>query len=292
MTPLRKRMLEELQLRNLSQNTINQYLGTVNRFALHFGKSPQELGPDHIRQFLLHLRNEKHRVRNTIQAYRGALRFLYLRVLKQPWFDEEIAVPKKRLQLPTVLTPDEIMRILDHTINLKHWTIMATFYATALRCNELCHLKVGDIDSKRMILHVQETKGGVPRDIGLSAPLLERLRVYYRWQKPKEWLFPSHQRPDQPLTDGTIRHMCRQAGRRAGISHLVHPHLFRHACATHMLDAGTDLRTIQVLLGHADIRTTARYLRVSLARLKNVPSPFDSLQLKPIDYRWDDGRRR
>ena len=292
MTPLRKRMLEELQLRNLSQNTINQYLGTVKRFALQFGKSPEQLGPDQIRQFLLHLKNEKNRARNTIQAYRGALRFLYLRVLKQPWFDEEIPVPKKRLQLPTVLSPAEITRILDHTINLKHWTIMATFYATALRCQELCHLKVSDIDSQRMVLHVQETKGGVPRDIGLSAPLLERLRIYYRWQKPKEWLFPSHQHPDRPLEDGSIRHMCRQAGRRAGIPHLVHPHLFRHACATHMLDAGTDLRTIQVLLGHADIRTTARYLRVSLARIQNVPSPFDSLQLKPIEYRWDDRRRR
>lgn len=292
MTPLRKRMLEELQLRNLSQNTINQYLGTVKRFALHFKKSPEQLGPDHIRQYLLHLRNQKNSARNTIQAYRGALRFLYLRVLKQSWFDEEIAVPKKRLQLPTVLSPNEITRILDHTINLKHWTIMATFYATALRCQELRHLKVSDIDSQQMILHVQETKGGVPRDIGLSSPLLERLRVYYRWQKPKEWLFPSHQHPDRPLDDASIRDMCRKAGRRAGISHLVHPHLFRHACATHMLDAGTDLRTIQVLLGHADIRTTARYLRVSLARIKNVPSPFDALQLKPIEYRWDDGRQR
>lgn len=111
-------MLEELQVRNLSQNTINQYLGTVKRFALHFKKSPEQLGPDHIRQYLLHLRNEKNSARNTIQAYRGALRFLYLRVLKQSWFDEEIAVPRERLQLPTVLTPDEITRILEHTINL------------------------------------------------------------------------------------------------------------------------------------------------------------------------------
>ena len=228
MTSLRKRMLEELQLCNLSQNTTHQYLGVVKRFALHFGKSPDQLGPDHIRQFLLHLINEKHRARNTIQAYRGALRFLYQKVLKQSWFDTQIAVPKRRLQLPAVLSPDEITRILDHTVNLKHWTLMATLYATALRCQELPHLKVSDIDSKRMILHIQETKGGVPRDIGLSAPLLERLRIYYRWQKPKEWLFPSHQHPDRPLDDGSIRHICRQAGRRAGIPRLVHPHIFRH----------------------------------------------------------------
>lgn len=292
MTPLRKRMLEELQLRNLSQATITAYLGAVRRYAVHFRQSPAQLGPEQVRQYLLYLLNEKKDTRNTIQVYRGALKFLYVRVLKQSWFDEEIAVPKKRLQLPTVLSPDEITRILDRTINLKHWTIIATFYATALRCQELCHLQVSDIDSQRMILHVREAKGGVPRDIGLSAALVERLRVYYRWRKPKDWLFPSQQHPDRPLRDASIRHMCRQAGRRAGIQHLVHPHLFRHACATHMLDAGTDLRTIQVLLGHADIRTTARYLRVSLARLQNVPSPFDALQLKPIEYSKDDGRRR
>ena len=292
MTPLRKRMLEELQLRNLSPITTKLYLDIVKRFAQHFGKSPELLGPDQVRQYLLHFRNEKHSAPNTIEAYRSALRFLYVRVLKRPWFDEEIPAPKTPLRLPRVLNADEITRILDHTINLKHWTILATFYATGLRCQELRHLKVSDIDSQRMILHVQQAKGSVPRDIGLSAPLLERLRIYYRWQKPKVWLFPSHQHPDRPLDDASIRDMCRRAGRRAGISQLVHPHLFRHSCATHMLDMGTDLRTIQVLLGHADIRTTAHYLRVSLVRIQNVASPFDTLQLKPIEYRGDDKRQR
>jgi site-specific recombinase XerD len=175
---------------------------------------------------------------------------------------------------------------------LKHWTIIATFYATGLRCNELRHLKVTDIDSQRMILHVREAKGSVPRDIALSPALLERLRVYYRRQKPKEWLFPSQQRQEQPLDDGSIRLLCRKAGQRAAIKYPVHPHLFRHACATHMLDAGIDVRTIQILLGHADIRTTARYLRVSLQRLQAVRSPFDALQLRPIEQNKDDGRRR
>jgi integrase/recombinase XerD len=120
---------------------------------------------------------------------------------------------------------------------------------------------------------------------------LERLRVYYRWRKPKDWLFPSKQHPDRPLSDKTIRQLCRQAGQRVG-KRLVHPHLFRHACATHMLDAGADLRTIQVLLGHAKLETTARYLHVSLQRLKAVRSPFDALELKPIDDCNEDGRRR
>lgn len=291
MSPLRKRMLEELQLRNLSEITSNMYLRLVWRFAKHFGKSPDQLGPDHVRQYLLHLRNDKKDNWSTIQVNRGALKFLYVRVLKQPWFDEEIATPKRRVKLPTVLSPEEVTRILDGTTNLKHWTIMATFYATGLRCNELRHLQVSDIDSQQMILHVREGKGSVPRDIALSPALLDRLRVYYRWQKPVDWLFPSKQRHDQPLDDNTIRVFCRQAGRRAGIKHLVHPHLFRHACATHMLDAGIDLRTIQVLLGHADIRTTAKYLRVSLQRLQAARSPFDALQLQPIDYS-NDGRRR
>jgi len=292
MTSLQKRMLEELQLRNLSEATIRTYLRAVWRFAKHFRKAPDQLGPEHVREYLLHLRNDKKDTWSTLQVNRGALKFLYVRVLKQKWFDEEIVAPKKRPQLPTVLSAEQITRILDCTHNLKHWTIIATFYATALRCNELRHLKVSDIDSRQMVLHVREGKGSVPRDIALSPVLLERLRVYYRWQKPADWLFPSKQRRDQPLDNGTIRTLCRKAGRRAGIPLQVHPHLFRHACATHMLDAGADLRTIQALLGHADIRTTARYLHVSLQRLQATHSPFDALQLQPIDRSQDNGRQR
>jgi len=173
--------------------------------------------------------------------------------------------------------------MLDSTRNLKHWTIMATLYATALRCGELQHLKVGDVDSKHMVLHVREGKGRIPRRIGLSPVLLERLRVYFRLHRPTDWLFPSRQNNSSLLDDRSIRDLCFEAGKRAGIRHRVHPHLFRHACATHMLDAGADLRTIQVLLGHADIRTTAKYLHVSIRRLQAVRSPFDALALKPID---------
>jgi integrase/recombinase XerD len=292
MTPLRKRMLDELQLRNLSEATIQTYVQAVRRFAQHFDKSPDQLGPEQVREYLLHLRNDKDDSWSTLQVNRGALKFLYARVLKQSWFDEEIAAPKKRLQLPTVLSVEQITRILDCTHNLKHWTIMATLYATGLRCNELRHLKASDIDSRQMLLHVREGKGSVERKIGLSPALLERLKTYYRWQRPKEWLFPSKQRIGEPLDNGTIRNLCRKAGRRAGIPLLVHPHLFRHAFATHMLDAGADLRVIQVLLGHADIRTTARYLHVSLQRLHAASSPFDALQLRPIDSSVPDGRQR
>ena len=292
MTPLRKRMMEELQLRNLSPMTANTYIHLVERFARYFNQSPARLGPEQVRQYLLHLIQEKKVVASTLLVNRSALRFLYVGILKQKWFDEEIACPKRRPTLPGMLSRSEMTRILDHTHNLKHWTVLATFYATALRCDELRHLKVSDIDRERMAIHVRRGKGGIPRDIGLSPVLLERLNVYFAWRKPTDWLFPSKQCPDRPLDDSGLRMVCRAAGKRAGIGRPVFPHLFRHACATHMLDAGADLRTIQVLLGHSSIQTTARYLRVSLQRLQALRSPFDSLELQPVVHDEEDGRRR
>ena len=292
MTPLRKRMMEELQLRNLSPMTANTYIHLVERFARYFNQSPARLGPEQVRQYLLHLIQEKKVVASTLLVNRSALRFLYVGILKQKWFDEEIACPKRRPTLPGMLSRSEMTRILDHTHNLKHWTILATFYATALRCDELRHLKVSDIDRERMAIHVRRGKGGIPRDIGLSPVLLERLNVYFAWRKPTDWLFPSKLCPDRPLDDSGLRMVCRAAGKRAGIGRPVFPHLFRHACATHMLDAGADLRTIQVLLGHSSIQTTARYLRVSLQRLQALRSPFDSLELQPVVHDEEDGRRR
>jgi integrase/recombinase XerD len=282
MTPLRKRMFDELQLRNYAEFSIERYLDAVQKFAEFFGKSPQRLGPEQVRKFLLHLVQERKLAPSTVEIHRAALKFLYVKTLQQPWFDERIPRARKRQRLPAVLSAEEITRILDHTINLKHWVMIAMFYATGLRCNELRNLKISDIDSQRMVIHVREGKGGVPRDIGLSPALLERLRVYWRWGKPKDWLFPSKMRPQQMMERKTIRLACNTAGRRAGINKPVTPHVFRHSFATHMLEAGADLRTIQVLLGHADIQTTARYLRVSTRRMQAAPSPFDALELKPI----------
>ena len=292
MTPLRKRMLEELQLRNYADFTIERYLEAVQSFAKFIDKSPAEAGAEQIRDYLLHLVKDRKAAPNTVQVHRAALKFLFVKTLNQPWFDECVARTRRRPRLPTVLSAEEITRILDHTTNLKHWTIIATFYATGLRCNELRNLKIGDIDSQRGVIHVREGKGRIPRDIGLSPFLLERLRVYWRWRKPKDWLFPSAMRPDQPMERKTIRMACNAAGRRAGIQKPTNPHVYRHSCATHMLEAGTDLRTIQVLLGHADIQTTARYLRVSTVRIQATPSPFDALQLKPIDRSKEDGPQR
>jgi integrase/recombinase XerD len=283
MTPLRKRMLDELELRNLSARTTRTYVGVVERFAKYFQKPPQQLGPQQVREYLLHLIRDQAAPPSTVLVYRAALRFLYVCTLKRSWFEERVPQPKRRPTLPDVLSAEEVTRLLDSTSNLKHWTLLATLYATALRCSEVQHLKIGDIDGKRMVLHVREGKGRVPRQIGLSPVLLERLRFYFRLHRPTDWLFPSGQNPSSPLDERSIRDLCFEAGKRAGIERRVHPHLFRHACATHMLDAGADLRTIQVLLGHADIRTTAKYLHVSIRRLRSVQSPFDALRLKPID---------
>jgi site-specific recombinase XerD len=281
-------MFDELQLRNYAEFTIDRYLDAVQKFAEFFGKSPQHLGSEQVRRFLLHLVQERKVAPSTVQIHRAALKFLYVKTLHLPWFDERIPRARNRQRLPAVLSAEEITWILDHTTNLKHWVMIAMFYATGLRCNELRNLKISDIDSQRMVIHVREGKGGIPRDIGLSPALLERLRVYWRWGKPKDWLFPSKMRPQQMMERKTIRVACNIAGRRAGINKPVTPHVFRHSFATHMLEAGADLRTIQVLLGHADIQTTARYLRVSTRRMQAAPSPFDALELKPIRYVKDD----
>ncbi len=290
MTSLRQRMLEELRLRNLSEQTTRLYIGSVKRFSQYFRRSPDQLGPEQIREFLLHLIDDRKSAPSTIQLYRSALRFLYVTMLKRSWFEQDVVRIKKRLKLPIVLSAEEITRILDHTTNLKHWTILATLYATGLRCDELRHLKIRDIDSQRMLIHVRHAKGRIPRDIGLSPVLLERLRIYWHWLTPKDWLFPARQHPTRPLDLKTIRLICNQAAERAGVKKHVSPHVFRHSYATHLLDAGVDLRTIQVLLGHADIQTTARYLRVSTVRLQGLASPLDGLALKTVPGSQD--RRR
>jgi integrase/recombinase XerD len=230
MTPLRQRMLEEL-LRNYADFTTERYLDAVERFAKYFDKSPSQLGPEQIREFLLHLLKDNKAAPNTLQVYRAALKFLYVKTLRRRWFDELVPRTRRHPKLPPVLSAEEITRILDPTTNLKHWAIIATLYSTGLRCNELRLLKVQDIDSKRMVIHVREAKGGVPRDIGLSPVLLERLRIYWRWRKPKDWLFPSKMRPDQPMKRKTIRLACSNAAQRAGINKQTSPHVYRHASA-------------------------------------------------------------
>jgi integrase/recombinase XerD len=279
MTHLRQRMQEDLRLRNFSERTIRRYTEIVAEFARYFHKSPDQLGPEHVRTFLLYLLNERKLAWGTIQGARSALKFLYLRTLKQTWFDQEIIKPKIRRKLPTVWSREEVCALLDATTNTKHRALLALYYSAGLRCQEALDLKVTDIDSKRMIIHLREGKGKFPRQVMLSPKLLELLRLYWRWRKPTDWLFPGEE-PGHPLKANTVRVACQKLREQLGISKPLSPHVLRHSFASHLLDAGTDLRSIQLLLGHRDLETTSRYLHVSEARLHATASPLDDLPIQ------------
>ncbi len=281
MTHLRRRMQEDLRLRNYSSRTVHSYTRIVAEFASYFHTSPDQLGPEHIRTWLLYLLNERKLAWGTLQCARSALKFLYTRTLKQTWFDQEIIKPKVRRKLPTVWSREEVCALLDATTNTKHRALLAVYYSAGLRCQEALELKVTDIDSKRMVINIREGKGRFPRQVMLSPKLLELLRIYWRWRKPKDWLFPGEQ-PDRPLLATGVRTTFQKLRKELGIAKPLSPHVLRHSFATHLLDAGTDLRSIQLLLGHRDLETTARYLHVSEARLHATASPLDDLPIRVI----------
>jgi len=279
MTHLRQRMQEDLRLRNFSERTVRHYTHPVAEFAKYFRKSPDQLGPEHVRTYLLFLLNERKLAWGTIQGARSALKFFYTRTLKQTWFDQEVIKPKIRRKLPTVWSREEVCALLDAEMNTKHRALLALYYSAGLRCQEALDLKVTDIDNKRMVIHIREGKGKFPRQVMLSPKLLEILRAYWRWRKPKDWLFQG-KRPGEPLKANAVRVVCQKLRKQLGIKKPLSPHVLRHSFATHLLDAGTDLRSIQLLLGHRDLETTSRYLHVSEARLRATPSPLDDLPIR------------
>ena len=286
MTRLRKMMLEELQRRNYSAITTRNYLRVVTEFAKCFGKSPDKLGPNELRTYQAYLLTECKLTPGTVVNRVAALRFFFVKTLKRHQFREFLPYPQDRRRLPTVLSREEVARLIDAAGTLFRRTLLMTLYATGMRRSELARLKVSDIDSQRMIIRVVEGKGGKDRDLPLSPSLLETLREYWRWRKPKTYLFPSRdprRGPEQPISDKTVWIACSEAARRAGIRKRVTPHTLRHSWATHLLEAGTDLRTIQVLLGHGDLETTAQYLHLSQRHLQAVNNPLDSLSLSSTE---------
>lgn len=289
MTPLRQRMLEELQRRNYSADTIRGYILAVEQFAQYFHKSPELLGAEEIGQFQLHLLQEKKLALGTIALRIGALRFLYKKTLKRRDVDlDDLPLLKTPKKLPVVLSPEEVTRLIEAAPNLLYRTMLVLLYATGLRRAELADLKLSDIDSSLMIVHVQQGKGSRDRELPLTQKVLDALREYWRAAKikPRVYLFPTRKEPtekEKPISDKTVWNACHEAALRAGLTKRIGPHTLRHSFATHLLEAGTDLRTIQMLLGHRCLKDTAIYLHLSRRHLRAAINPLDQITLREFD---------
>jgi integrase/recombinase XerD len=281
MTSLRQRMLEDMQIRNLAINTQESYLQQVSLFARYFNQSPERLGPEQIRAYQVYLTNERKLATSSILTAISALRFLYKVTLKQGWTLEDIIpAPKKPQTLPVVLSPEEVIRFLASVASRKHRAILTTCYGAGLRVSESIALTPPAIDSKRMVLRVEQGKGQKDRYVMLSPKLLELLRDWWRAERPQYWLFPGDM-PGEHISRAAVEHECQKAHRICKISKPITPHSMRHAFAVHLLEQGTDVRTIQLLLGHRSLATTARYLRIATSKVCSTSSPLDLLP-RPI----------
>ena len=284
MTSLRQRMLEDMQVRQLSPCTQRTYVETVARFARYFDRSPARLGLEQIRAYQVYLTTERRLAPSSLIVAVSALRFLYRVTLQKRWvFDDVIPVPKKPQALPVVLSRDEVMQFLEAVKAAKHHAILTTCYAAGLRISEAVRLTVSAIDSERMVLRVEKGKGQKDRYVMLSPKLLAVLRAWWQVDRPRHWLFPG-ERPEAPITRRAVGCACHVAARRARLTKPVSPHALRHAFAVHLLEAGTDLRTIQLLLGHRSLQTTATYLRVATNTVCSTLSPLDLLP-RPVPER-------
>jgi integrase/recombinase XerD len=286
MTQLRQKMLEELQRRNYSDRTAKTYVRIIRDFAKHFHQPPDKLGPEQIRQYQAYLFHTRKLSASSVSQYVSALRFLFVKTLRRHFLTEYIPFPKSPKRLPIVLTLEEVTQLINSARNLFHRTILMTLYSTAVRRSELCRLKVTDIDSKRMMIRINQGKRSRDREVPLSPKLLEALRIYWRWMKPKTYLFPGtvhHRRADVPISSNIVWIAAREAAKAAGITKHLSPHTLRHSWATHMFDAGADLRTIQVLLGHSRLEHTLIYVHLSSKHLQSVTNPLDSLEISSAD---------
>lgn len=278
-SPLRRRMIDDMMLRNLSPATQRSYLHAVTKFSRHFGRSPDRLGPEDVRAFQVYLVSQGISWPSLNQTV-CALRFFYGVTLNRGEIPERIAYARTPRKLPAILSPDEVVRFLEAVPSLKSRAALTTAYAAGLRVSEAVSLKIGDIDSDRMLLQVRHGKGAKDRTVMLSAQLLDILRTYWRLTRPTDWLFPG--RGERPIDVTVLHSACRSATKAAGLTKKVSMHTLRHSFATHLLESGVDIRIIQVLLGHNSLSTTARYTQVATTTIAAAQSPLDRLTLEVV----------
>jgi site-specific recombinase XerD len=280
----RKQLLDvvgdELRLRNYSPKTIKAYRSSIRAFARHIApRHPREATKQEIREYLLHLLHTKKHAASSVNQVLNALRFLYVDLYKKPFVLGEIPRPKKAKKLPKVLSEEEVQKLLEATSNIKHKVLLMLIYSAGLRVGEAVRLKPEDIDSKRMLIHIQKAKGQKDRYVQLASTTLELLRTYWREVRPKLWLFPG-QRDGGYLSERTAEEVFKQAMKRAGIEKDLSIHSLRHSFATHLLEAGTDIRYIQEILGHVNLKTTQIYTHVSKKNILKVVNPLDRIYLR------------
>ncbi|MEJ2239478.1 MAG: site-specific integrase [Gemmatimonadales bacterium] len=282
MTPNRRLMLEELQRRNYAPITVETYLKILQKFSKHFRKAPNRLGAEEIRKYQVYLFRDRGLSARTVAQHVAALRFFFVKTLKRSYLLEDMPWPKQPRRLPVVLSREEVGRLIDGARTPKQRAMLMTLYGTGMRRCELVRLKVTDIDSQRMVIHIRNGKRRRDRTVPLSPRLLEALRGYARGKKLQTYLFPGmrgRRQVDRPISAKAVWHACREASERAGIRKPISPHSLRHSYATHLLEDGTDLYTIQILLGHADLKHTTLYLHLSNRHLEGVQNPLDQIPL-------------
>jgi len=276
MDTLREKMLAELQLRGITLRTQTAYLREIAKLENYFNRSPEELGEEEVKEYLVHMLEDRGLSSGTYKYYAAGIKFLYRTTLNRGEVVEKIKYPKAKIKLPVVLDLSEVRTMLSVMENLKHRALLTITYSAGLRVSETAHLKVTDIDSKRMMVRVRQGKGGKDRYTILSKTTLECLREYWRAYRPKDWLFEG-QKAVSHISYTSIRNIFVEAKERAGITKPVGPHSLRHAFATHLIEAGTSLHHVQLLLGHKSPKTTTVYLHVSKMNLAQVCSPLDSI---------------
>ena len=277
MSPLRKQMESDMAVRGLAYRTRETYAQSVAKLAKYYSRRPDQISEIEVQRYLLHLLQERKLAHSSCNVMVSALEFFYRVTLKRPGIEFCLPRPKVPTRLPQILAREEVAALIEKTTNLKHRALLMATYGGGLRLHEVCHLKLGDIDSKRMMLRVEQGKGAKDRYTLLSPRLLEELRRYWQLHRPKQWLFPSPRVPESPLSKHTAHRIYHAAKDRAGISKAGGIHALRHAFATHLLEAGVDIHTIQRLMGHDSLSTTERYFHLAQKHLSGIASPLDLL---------------